>query len=98
MTSGKAKTEVAAADGMTEKNEYVFDAGKLLHYKQDRYPGSGKKGEAVATMVSFGKTGKVSISMKRIDGKPAGPVAPEEIARARKHLDALLAIAGEPRH
>ncbi len=92
------REEVAAVDGMIEKNEYVFNAGKLLHYKQDRYPESGNKGGAVATMVSFAKSGKVSISMKRIDGKPAGAVAPEEIARARKHLDELLLIAVKPRH
>lgn len=90
------REEMAAVDGMNEKNEYVFNAGKLLHYKQDRYPEPGRRGDTVATMVSFDKSGKPSISLKRIDGKPAGPVAAEEIARARKHLEELLRIAGKP--
>ena len=45
-------------------------------------------------MGSFDKNGKPAISMRRIDGKPAGPASPTGgIARSRKHLDELLAIA-----
>lgn len=91
------REEVAPAAGVIDKNEYTFNAGALLHYKQDRYPAPGKSGETVATMVSFDKTGKPVISMKRIDGKPAGPASPEEIGQARKHLDELLAIARKAR-
>lgn len=78
--------------GMIEKNEFFFNSGALLHYKQDRYPVQGKSGETVAIMASFDKTGKPAISMKRIDGKPMGPASPEEIARAQKHMAELLAI------
>ena len=87
------REEFAVVSGIVEKNEYVFNGGMLLHFKQDRYPESGKSGESVALMVSFDKNGKPVISMRRIDGKPAGPASPAEIARSRKHLDELLAIA-----
>ncbi len=89
------REEIALISGITEKNEYVFNAGALLHIKQDRYPAPGKSGETVATMMSFDKTGKPVISMKRIDGKPAGPASAAEIAQARKHLEELLAITGK---
>jgi hypothetical protein len=56
-------------------------------------PESGKSGKSAAVMVSFDKNGKPAISMRRIDGKPAGPASPAGgIARSRKHLDELLAI------
>lgn len=78
--------------GMIEKNEYFFNAGALLHYKQDRYPAPGKSGATVAIMASFDKSGKPAMSMKRVDGKPAGPASPEDIAQAKKHLAELLII------
>lgn len=81
--------------GMIEKNEYFFNAGALLHYKQDRYPAPGKSGATVAIMASFDKTGKPAMSMKRVDGKPAGPASAEDIARAKKHLAELLAITAK---
>jgi hypothetical protein len=92
------REEVAPVAGIVEKNEYVFNGGKLLHFKQDRYPESGKSGESVATMVSFDKNGNPAISMRRIDGKPAGTASPAEIAQSRKHLDELLAITSKVRH
>lgn len=88
------REELQAADGMVEKNEYVFNQGALLHYKQDRYSASGKSGPATATMVSFDKTGKPVISLRRVDGNPAGPASPQAIAAAQKHLAELLAITG----
>ena len=81
--------------GMIEKNEFFFNVGALLHYKQDRYPPPGKSGAAVAIMASFDKTGKPAMSMKRVDGKPVGPASPEDLAQAQKHLAELLAIAGK---
>lgn len=78
--------------GVIEKNEFFFNAGALLHYKQDRYPSPGKSGPAVAVMASFDKTGKPAMSMKRVDGKPVGPATPEDIAQAKKHLAELLTI------
>ncbi len=89
------REELQAADGMVEKNEYIFNQGALLHYKQDRYPATGKSGPATATMVSFDKTGKPVISIRRIDGNPAGPASPQAIAAAKKHLAELLAITGK---
>ncbi len=89
------REEVAPRGGMIEMNEYFFNQGALLHYKQDRYPEPGKKGAAVALMVSFDKTGKPSISLKRIDGNPAGPASAAEIELAKKHLAGLLAITGK---
>lgn len=89
------REEIAPAAGMIEKNEFVFNAGALLHFKQDRYPEPGKSGQSVATMVSFDKTGKPVMSMKRLDGKPVGPASPAEIAQAKKHLAELMAIAGK---
>lgn len=90
------REQISVVAGIAEKNEYFFKDGALLHFKQDRYPESGKSGAAVATMASFSKAGKVTVSMKRIDGKPAGPASAQEIARMRKHLDELLLIAGKP--
>jgi hypothetical protein len=81
--------------GMIEKNEFFFNAGALLHYKQDRYPAPGKSGATVAIMTSFDKTGKPAISMKRVDGKAVGPASPEDIAQAQKHLAELLAITAK---
>lgn len=89
------REELQAADGMFEKNEYVFNQGALLHYKQDRYPASGKSAPATATMVSFDKTGKAVISMRRVDGSPAGPASSAAITAAKKHLEELLAITGK---
>ncbi len=86
------REEMAASDGMVEKNEFFFNAGKLLHIKRDRYPAPGKSGAAEAIMMSFDKTGKPGMSMKRVDGRPAGPASPAEIAQAEKHLAELLAI------
>ena len=81
--------------GMIEKNEFFFNAGALLHYKQDRYPAPGKSGAAVALMATFDKTGKPAMSIKRVDDKPTGPVSPEDIALAQKHLAELLAITAK---
>lgn len=78
--------------GVIEKNEFFFNAGALLHYKQDRYPAPGKSGAASAIMASFDKTGKPAISVKRVNDKPVGPASPEDIAQAQKHLAELLAI------
>lgn len=89
------REELQAADGMIEKNEYVFNQGALLHYKQDRYPASGKSGPATAIMASFDRTGKPVISLRRVDGNPAGPASPQVIAAAQKHLAELLAITGK---
>lgn len=86
------REELQAAGGMVEKNEYLFNQGALLHYKQDRYPAEGKSGPAEATMVSFDKTGKPVISMRRLDGSPAGPASAATIAAAKKHLEELLAV------
>lgn len=86
------REEMAENAGVIEKNEYFFNAGALLHYKQDRYPAPGKSGAAVAIMASFDKSGKAAMSMKRVDDKPAGPASPDEIAQAQKHLAELLAI------
>lgn len=86
------REEMAENAGMIEKNEFFFNAGALLHYKQDRYPAPGKSGAAVAIMASFDKTGKPAISMKRLEGKPVGPVSAEEIAQAKKHLTELMMI------
>jgi hypothetical protein len=86
------REEMAERAGMIEKNEFFFNAGALLHYKQDRYPAPGKSGETVAIMASFDKTGKAAMSMKRLEGKPVGPASPDEIAQAQKHLAELLAI------
>lgn len=81
--------------GVIEKNEFFFNAGTLLHYKQDRYPAQGKSGETTAIMATFDKTGKPAISMKRLEGKPVGPASPEEIAQAKKHLVELMAITAK---
>ena len=89
------REEMAPRAGMIEKNEFFFNQGALLHYKQDRYPEPGKKGESVALMVSFDKTGKPSMSLKRIDGNPAGPASASEIEQAKKHLAELLLITGK---
>ena len=89
------REEMTEATGMIEKNEFFFNAGKLLHYKQDRYPAQGKSGETVAIMASFDKTGKPGVSMKRVEGKPMGPASPEEILRAQKHLAELLIITAK---
>ncbi|MBY0270275.1 MAG: hypothetical protein K2X06_10425 [Burkholderiales bacterium] len=89
------REEMAENAGMIEKNEFFFNAGALLHYKQDRYPAPGKSGAAVAIMASFDKTGKPAISLKRVDGKPLGPASPEEIAQAQKHLAELLVITAK---
>jgi hypothetical protein len=86
------REEMNESAGMIEKNEYFFNAGALLHYKQDRYPAPGKSAAAVAIMASFDKTGKPAMSMKRVDGKPAGPASPADMAQAKKHLAELLAI------
>jgi hypothetical protein len=86
------REEVKESAGMIEKNEFFFNAGALLHYKQDRYPAEGKSGAAVAIMMSFDKTGKPAMSLKRVDGKPMGSASPDEIAQAQKHLAELLAI------
>lgn len=86
------REEMTDSAGMIEKNEFFFNAGALLHYKQDRYPAPGKSGATVAIMASFDKTGKAAMSMKRLEGKPVGPASPEEIAQAQKHLAELLAI------
>jgi hypothetical protein len=48
-------------------------------------------------MVSFDKTGKPSISLKRIDGNPAGPASAAEIERAKKHLAELQRITSKVR-
>lgn len=92
------REEMAPRDNVIEKNEFMFNQNVLLHYKQDRYPESGKKGGSVATMVSFDKTGKPSISMKRIDGKPAGPASAAEIEQAKKHLAELQLIISKVKH
>lgn len=89
------REEMAPRGGMIEKNEYFFNQGALLHYKQDRYPEPGKKGAAVALMVSFDKAGKPSISLKRIDGNPAGPAGAAEIEQAKKHLSELQRITAK---
>lgn len=89
------REEMRAADGMVEKNEYLFNQGALLHYKQDRYPAEGKKGAEEATMVSFDKTGRAVISMRKIDGNAAGPASAAAVAAAKKHLAELLAITGK---
>lgn len=97
-TGGELKMireEMTENAGMIEKNEFFFNAGNLLHYKQDRYPAPGKSGETTAIMASFDKTGKPGMSMKRIEGKPVGPVSPAEIAQAQKHLAELLAITAK---
>lgn len=91
------REELAVGTDVIEKNEYIFNAGALLHFKQDRYPAPGKSGPTLATMVSFDKTGKAVISMKRLDGKPVGPATAAEIDQVKKHLDALLAIADKRR-
>jgi hypothetical protein len=91
------REEMNESAGMIEKNEYFFNAGTLLHYKQDRYPAPGKSGDATSIMASFDKTGKPAMSMKRLDGKPAGPASPAEIAQAQKHLAELLAITARVR-
>lgn len=89
------REEMAPRGGMIEKNEFFFNQGTLLHYKQDRYPEPGKKGAAAALMVSFDKTGKPSISLKRIDGNPAGPASAAEIEQAKKHLAELQRITSK---
>ena len=89
------REEMAPRADMIEKNEFFFNQGVLLHYKQDRYPEPGRKGESVALMVSFDKTGKPSISMKRIDGNPAGSASAAEIDLAKKHLAELQLITGK---
>jgi hypothetical protein len=89
------REEMVENAGMIEKNEFFFNAGTLLHYKQDRYPAPGKNAPTVAIMTSFDKTGKPGISMKRIDGQTAGPASPDEIAQAQKHLAELLAITAK---
>lgn len=86
------REDMVAKAGIIETNEFFFNQGVLLHYKQDRYPAPGEKGASIATMVSFDKAGKPSISLKRIDGKPAGPADAAEIAQAQKHLAELLAV------
>ena len=87
------REEFAPSSGFIEKNEFVFNAGALLHFKQDRYPVPGKSGDTVALMVSFDKAGNPLVSMKRVAGKPVGAASPAEIAQARKHLAELQAIA-----
>lgn len=87
------REELAPSSGFIEKNEFVFNAGVLLHFKQDRYPVPGKSGDTVALMVSFDKAGNPLVSMKRVGGKPVGAASPAEIAQARKHLGELQAIA-----
>ena len=89
------REEMTENAGMIEKNEFFFNAGALLHYKQDRYPAPGKSGAAVALMATFDKTGKPAMSIKRVDDKPTGPVSPEDIALAQKHLAELLAITAK---
>ncbi|MGE0557420.1 MAG: hypothetical protein AB7E73_07315 [Burkholderiales bacterium] len=89
------REELQAADGFRVKNEYMFNQGTLLHYKQDRYPAEGKSGPAEATMASFDKTGKPVISIRRVDGNAAGPASTAAIAAAKKHLAELLAITGQ---
>lgn len=91
------REEMNESAGMIEKNEYFFNAGALLHYKQDRYPAPGKSGATVAIMASFDKSGKPVMSMKRVDGKPAGPASPGDLAQAKKHLAELLAIVTKAR-
>lgn len=91
------REEFAPSSGLVEKNEFFFNAGTLLHYKHDRYPGSGAAGDAVALMVSFDKSGNPLVSMKRVGGKPVGAASPAEIAQARRHLDELLAIVRKAR-
>lgn len=91
------REEVAPSSGFIEKNEFVFNAGVLLHFKQDRYPVPGKSGDTVALMVSFDKSGNPLVSMKRVGGKPVGAASPAEIAQARKHLTELQAIAMKAR-
>ena len=91
------REEMRASDGMIEKNEYLFNQGALLHYKQDRYPAGGRKGPEEATMVSFDKTGRAVISMRKVNGNAAGPVSSAAIAAAKKHLAELLAIAEKVR-
>lgn len=86
------REEMNESTGVIEKNEFFFNAGALLHYKQDRYPAPGKSGATVAIMATFDKTGKPAISMKRLEGKPVGPASPEEIAQAKKHLAELMVI------
>jgi len=87
------REEFAPSAGFIEKNEFVFNAGALLHFKQDRYPVPGGSGDAVALMVSFDKAGNPLVSMKRVGGKPVGAASPPDIAQARKHLGELQAIA-----
>lgn len=89
------REEMAENAGMIEKNEFFFNAGALLHYKQDRYPAPGKSGATVAIMATFDKTGKPAMSMKRLEGKPVGPASPEEIAQAQKHLAELMMITAK---
>lgn len=89
------REEMTENAGMIEKNEFFFNAGALLHYKQDRYPVPGKSGDTVAIMASFDKTGKPVTSMKRVEGKPVGQASPAEIAQAQKHLAELLAITAK---
>ncbi len=89
------REEITENAGMIEKNEFFFNAGALLHYKQDRYPAEGKSAAAVAIMASFDKTGKPAMSMKRVDDKPVGPASPEDITLALKHLAELLAITAK---
>lgn len=91
------REEFAPASGFVEKNEFMFNAGVLLHYKHDRYPAPGKSGDAVALMVTFDKSGNPLVSMKRVEGKPVGAASPDEIERARKHLAELQAIAMKAR-
>lgn len=91
------REELRASDGMIEKNEYMFNQGALLHYKQDRYPAEGKKGPEEATMVSFDKSERAIISMRKVDGNAAGPASTAAIAAAKKHLAELLAITGRVR-
>ncbi len=91
------REELAPSAGFIEKNEFVFNAGALLHFKQDRHPAPGRSGDAVALMVSFDKTGNPLVSMKRVGGKPVGAASPAEIAQARKHLGELQAIAMKAR-
>ncbi len=46
-------------------------------------------------MVSLDKTGKPSISLKRIDDNPAGPASAAEIEQAKKHLAELQLITSK---
>lgn len=91
------REEFAPSSGFIEKNEFVFNAGALLHFKQDRYSVPGKSGDTVALMVSFDKSGNPLVSMKRVGGKPVGAASAAEIAQARKHMAELQAIAMKAR-